>query len=323
MEKTILITGGLGFIGMNLTRYLLKNYKYKIIILAKTDNLLKRTSLLANLPNRNLLKIAAGDILEKKFVEKLVKDSSIIIHLAAETYTLNPLSKIEQMVLTNVIGTTKLLELAVTHRIEKIILFSSCAVYGNKIKGISMDENHSLVPITPYAATKLAADRIAYSFFKYYKLPVTIIRPFNIYGPYQSPKYMIPLFITRLLRDLPIYLNHKGKQTRDWLYIDDFIDAIEKIIIGPLKKLEGQVFNIASGKVLSVAKISHLILRKLKKGHELIRLSATANPEPFESAGIAKKIKRVLGWKPRVSFYRGLDKTIDWYIKNREFWNNS
>lgn len=323
MAKTILITGGLGFIGINLTRQILKNSDYNLIILTKPNRTTNRISLFEDSLSQKRIKIVTGNILQKNVVNKLISDASTIIHLAAETSVFNALEHTTSLVMTNVVGTSTLLELAVKNEIEKFIIFSSCGVYGDKKKDIPMDENHPLIPVTPYAATKLGAEKIAYSFYRYYKLPVVILRPFNIFGPYQSAKKMIPLFITRLLRNLPIYLNYQGKQTRDWLYIDDLLDAIEMMLNAPRKKVAGEVFNIASGKAINVATIASMILQKLKKDDNLSKISAIANPEPFESSADIKKIGRVVGWSPRFTFSEGLDRTIDWYVKNRRLWDRS
>lgn len=321
MKKNILITGGLGFIGTNLIRRLLKTTSFTITILDKLSYPKKSHNLPSDKTTKGRVKIVDGDVLKKRVVKNLAEDAFAIVHMAANTHTFDSLTSTLPAVMTNVVGTTIMLEAALKNQVEKFILFSSSGVYGNKIKGIPMDENHPLIPVNPYGASKLAADRIAYSFFLTNKLPVVILRPFNIYGPYQSTKKMIPLFITRLIKNLPIYLNHAGKQKRDWLYVEDLVNALDLIIKAPKEKVAGEIFNVGRGETNTVAETAKLLLKKLHKNRDLIQISKSSQPEVLGNVGISKRIKQVLGWTPRHSLEEGLDKTIKWYLNNRSWWD--
>jgi len=321
-QHNVLITGGLGFIGTNLIRRLLKTTSFTITILDKLSDPKKSHNLPSDKTTKGRVKIVGGDVLKKKLVESLFQDAYAIVHMAANTNTFNSTTSALPAMRTNVIGTTIMLEAALKNQAEKFILFSSSGVYGNKIKGIPMDENHPLIPVNPYGASKLAADRIAYSFFLTNKLPVVILRPFNVYGPYQSTNKMIPLFITRLIKNLPIYLNHGGKQKRDWLYVEDLLNAVETIIKTPKKKVAGEIFNLGSGKTNTIAQTAKLILKKLHKNRDLIQISKSSQPEVLGNVGISKRIKQVLGWKPQYTLDAGLNKIINWYLNNRSWWDS-
>lgn len=323
MRQNILITGGLGFIGTNLIQRLLKTTNCNITIFDKLNSLTKINNLLPYQKTNNRVKVIGGDILNQKAVEKSVKNSNSIVHLAANTNTFDPSSQIIPAIITNVLGTTIVLEAALKYRVDKIIILSSSGVYGNKIRGIPMDENHPLAPINPYGASKLAADRIAYSFFLSNKLPVIILRPFNVYGPYQWPSKMIPLFITRLLKNLPISLNHEGKQERDWLYVEDLVDAIEMIIKAPIDKVAGAIFNLATGRSTSIGFTAGIILKKLNKNRKLVHIVKSSQVEVLNSIGISRRIKDIIGWTAKYTLDKGLDKTIQWYVNNRKWWDKS
>lgn len=318
MKDTILITGGLGFIGSNVIIHLLKTTPYSILIFDKTGNT-------SNLPNISDIKkrvhIMQGDILKKRSIQQAVRESSIIIHMAAATHAGKSISQSLSTITTNVIGTTMLLEAAEKYPVERIIIYSSSEVYGNQLSGIPMDESHPLNPVSPYAASKVATDRIGYAFHLSKHLPVTVVRPFNAYGPLQHPEKMIPLFITRLLRDKPISLNHGGKQKRDWVFIEDHARAIEAIIKAPSEKVLGNVFNIGTGKSTSVAEVARLILKALKKSEKkYLQIAQSGVAETSGNVGISKHLERTLEWKAKTSLEEGIDKTVKWYKKNESWW---
>lgn len=319
MKNTILITGGLGFIGSNVILHLLKTTPYSILIFDKTV----RNSNLPNTPEiKKRVRIMQGDILKKRSIRQAVHESSIIIHMAAATHAGKSISQALSTITTNVIGTTMLLEAAEKYPVDRIIIYSSSEVYGNQIEGIPMDEDHPLTPVTPYAASKVATDRIAHSFFLSKKLPIVIVRPFNAYGPRQHPEKMIPLFITKLLRDKPIFLNHGGKQKRDWVHIEDHARAVETIIKAPIEKVSGSVFNIGTGKATSVAEVARLILKVLKKNEKkYLQISQSALPETSGNVGISKRLKKTLGWESKKSLEEGIKETVEWYKDNESWWS--
>ena len=270
MSKKILVTGGLGFIGTNLIQKLLKTTDDSFIILdaqmykGALNNLPRDTSF------KKRITFIGGDITKKKNVEKVVEQVQVIIHLAASTHTATSFKKPTDFIKTNVIGTARLLDAAFKYSVDRFIYISSSEVYGNRQKHEKMDEKHPFAPISPYAVTKLAADRLVYSYHLTKKLPVVILRPFNTYGPYQQTEKMIPLFISRLLKNLPITLNMGGKQKRDWVFIDDHLRAIEAALNATDSKVHGESFNIGTGRSVSTKKVALLILKELNKGRSFL-----------------------------------------------------
>jgi dTDP-glucose 4,6-dehydratase len=322
MGRTVLITGGSGFIGTNIIRRLLATTKVNILVFDRATRV-GRTENLPATPEvrRRRVHVIRGDITKQSDVEHAVKRSDIIVHLAAQTHTVRSLTDAIPTVKTNVLGTTVLLESAVRYRVNRFILFSSSEVYGNQMPGIPMDEMHPLNPVTPYAASKLAADRLAYSYFLTKGLPVTILRPFNAYGPYQHPEKMVPLFITRLLRNQPITLNYAGKQSRDWVYVEDHARAVELVLRAKDAHVHGEVFNIGTGITTPIRDIAHMILKVLGKNpKKFLRFARSSAPETMGNVGISKKAARVLVWKPSLTLEAGIRKTVEWYTANRSWW---
>lgn len=322
MKDTILITGGLGFIGSNVILHLLKTTPYSILVFDKMTTFGHPANLPKTPEIKKRVRVMQGDILKKRSIQNAVKESAVVIHMAAATHVGKSISQALSTITTNVIGTTMLLEAIEKYPVDRLIVYSSSEVYGNQVEGIPMDESHPLTPITPYAASKVATDRIAHSFFLSKKLPIIIVRPFNAYGARQHPEKMIPLFITRLLRDKPISLNHGGKQKRDWVYIEDHARAVEAIIKAPIEKVAGNVFNIGTGKATSVARVARLILKELKKSEKkYLQIAKSALPETSGNVGISKRLKKMLGWESRKSLEEGIQETVRWYKDNESWWS--
>lgn len=318
--KKVLITGGLGFIGTNLVRRLLASTDYEITILDKFTYAATIPGI-SDLETSRRISIIKGDICKRGDVEHAVKNASIVIHLAADTNAYLSLSHASQFIHTNVYGTTVLLETLEKHSVDRVILLSSSEVYGNKIGRMPMDENHVLHPVTPYAASKLAAEFVTLSFYLTKKIPAVIFRAFNAYGPYQYPEKMIPLFITHLLQNLPITLSNGGKPKRDWIYVDDIARAIELALQMPIEKIQGEVFNLGTGKATSVATVADLILKTIGKNQSLIKIAPSSRPETMGNVGVSKKVERVIGWRHEVSLVEGISRTVDWYKSNELWWN--
>jgi len=320
MAKTVLITGGLGFIGTNITRRLLAQTSYRIRILDREARRERIKELVTWAAERRRVTVVSGDITNKRDIARAIFGVQYVIHLAADTHAGRSLSHALPVVRTNVIGTTMILEASVRAGIERFILFSSSEVYGNKEAHVPMDEAHPLNPVTPYAASKLAADRLAYSYYLTGKLPVTILRPFNAYGPYQHPEKMIPLFITRLLTDKAITLNHGGKPVRDWIHVDDIARAVVMVLNAPAKKVAGGIFNIGTGKSTAVRTVARMIVRALGRDEQSLRVVRDSAPETMGNVGISKRAHRVLGWEPNIPLSVGIKKTVAWYTNNRSWW---
>lgn len=321
MSKNVLITGGLGFIGNNLIRKLLQTTDYSFLTLDKTVTKIKLKNLPQDKDSQKRISVIQGDITNQKDVIKALKRADIVIHLAADTHVFGSLIHPSSTVITNVIGTVNILEAIEKYPVEKFIMFSSSEVYGSQIKDQTMDEFHLLQPVTPYGVSKLAADRLAYSFFLTKKVPVVILRPFNVYGTYQAPNKMIPRFITELLKGNIITLNHSGKTLRDWIHVEDIANAVDIVLKAPIEQINGEAFNIGTGKVTSTKDVAYLIADNLGKDRSMIHFSQNSQPETMSNVGISKKAKRLLGWQAKITLEEGIKKNIDWYKNNRAWWS--
>lgn len=319
-NKKVLVTGGCGFIPSNLIRHLLARTPYEVVSLdaltyaGSTDNL-------ADVLGHERLSFVHGDIRDPELVRDVVAEIDVIVNAAAESHVEKSiLEGASEFVTTNVEGTQILLDAIRRTPVERFILISSSEVYGTA-ESDPMDEEHPLNPRSPYAATKAGGDRLAYSYHVTYGLPIVIIRPFNNYGPYQHPEKVIPRFITQALRDRPLTIHGEGRASRDWLYVDDDAEAIERAIEAELDEVAGEVVNVATGVDLSVAEIAEAVLAGLDKPQTLKVNVAERLGQVDRHIGSTGKAERLLGWRARTAFEQGLERTIAWYADNRDWWD--
>ncbi len=183
-----------------------------------------------------------------------------------------------------------------------------------------MDEEHALNPRSPYAATKAGADRLVYSYWTTYGLPVVIVRPFNNYGPRQHPEKVVPRFVTQALDNEPLTIHGDGHASRDWLYVTDDAEAIEAVIAAPIEPLAGEVINVATGVDISVAEIARLVLEALGKPESLCTYVPERLGQVDRHIGSTEKAEQLLGWRARTSFEEGLERTVAWYRDNEAWW---
>src|SRR3989441_2013887 len=266
--KRVLVTGGAGFISSNFIRHLLAATPYEVVSL---DALTYAGNLenLAEVLSHERLSFVHGDIRDADLVRDMVSQVDVIVNAAAESHVEKSIAEgASEFVTTNVEGTQILLDAIRENPVERFILISSSEVYGTA-ESEPMDEEHPLNPRSPYAATKAGGDRLAYSYFVTYGLPIVIVRPFNNYGPRQHPEKVIPRFITQALSDEPLTIHGDGDASRDWLYVDDDAEAIEAIIEAPLEDLAGEVLNVATGVDISVSEIAESVLELLGKPSSL------------------------------------------------------
>jgi dTDP-glucose 4,6-dehydratase len=314
-----LVTGGAGFIPSNLIRHLLAKTDHEVVSL---DALTYAGNLenLADVMSHERLSFVHGDIRDKELVRELADGVDVIVNAAAESHVEKSISDgASEFVTTNVEGTQILLDAIRETPVERFILISSSEVYGTA-ESDPMDEEHPLNPRSPYAATKAGADRLAYSYWTTYGLPIVIVRPFNNYGPRQHPEKVVPRFITQALADEPLTIHGDGGASRDWLFVDDDAEAIERIIEAPLDPISGEVFNIATGVDISVTDIADLVLRVLGKSPEL-RAHVPERPgQVRRHIGSIEKAERLLGWRAQTSFEDGLERTVSWYRENEAWW---
>jgi dTDP-glucose 4,6-dehydratase len=317
--KRILVTGGAGFISSNFIRHLLSSTPYEVVSLdaltyaGNMDNL-------ADLIGHERLSFVHGDIRDPDLVAGVVADVDAIVNAAAESHVEKSIEEGgREFVKTNVEGTQVLLDAIRRRPVERFILFSSSEVYGTALQA-PMDEEHPLNPRSPYAATKAGADRLAYSYWVTYGLPIVIVRPFNNYGPYQHPEKVVPRFITHALRDEPLTVHGDGHASRDWVFVDDVAEAIEAVIAADGESVNGEVINLATGRDLTVEAIADLVLDRLGKPRSLKVHTPERPGQVDRHIGSTERAERVLGWRARTSFEDGLERTIAWYEQNRLWW---
>jgi dTDP-glucose 4,6-dehydratase len=317
--KRVLVTGGAGFISSNFICHLLDATPYEVVTL---DALTYAGNLenLAEVMSHPRLSFVHGDIRDAALVRELVEGVDVIVNAAAESHVEKSIEHgASEFVTTNVEGTQILLDAIRVSQVERFILISSSEVYGTA-EAAPMDEEHALNPRSPYAATKAGADRLAYSYWTTYDLPIVIVRPFNNYGPRQHPEKVVPRFITQALANEPLTIHGDGHASRDWLYVADDAEAIERVIEAPIESLAGQVLNVATGVDISVNEIAGLVLEALGKPADLRAHVDERLGQVDRHIGSTEKAERLLGWRARTSFEDGLERTVAWYRDNEAWW---
>jgi dTDP-glucose 4,6-dehydratase len=322
--KTILITGGAGFIGSNLVNFIYKKYpKYKLIIL----DALTYAGNVQSLPGKGLsndqIEFWYGNVLNADLVGSLVARSDIVIHFAAESHVTRSIYDNKLFFETDVLG-TQIVSNSVLKNRKKVQLFvhiSTSEVYGTAESDF-MDENHSLNPMSPYAAAKCGADRLVYSYYQTYKIPCVIIRPFNNYGPMQHLEKLIPRFITGALLNEPLTIHGDGMSRRDFLHVDDHCEALDMLIHTNPDLVIGEIINLGSGKDLNILEIAEMISRKFTGKKIELRMIGDRPGQVVRHTADISKAYRILGWIPKILFEQGLEKTINWYEENTGWWES-
>ena len=310
-----LITGGAGFIGSNFIHYLLN--KYSDIEIINLDKLTYAGNLdnLRDVEDDPRYQFVKGDICDATVVNPLVKACDVVVNFAAESHVDRSIGKPDDFIRTDIFGAFVLLEAARQHGVKRFIQISTDEVYGSTL-GEPFKETDPLMPSSPYSASKAGADRLAYSYFVTYDLPVIITRCSNNFGPYQYPEKLIPLFITNALEDkkLPVYGD--GQNVRDWIYVMDHCEALDLVVN---EGKNGEVYNIAAGNEKPNLFVTHLILEYLQKPKDLIVFVQDRLGHDRRYALNWEKI-HALGWQPRYDFEQAIENTIQWYVDNRWWW---
>lgn len=324
--KTILITGGAGFIGSNFVRYIYNKYSdYKIIILdalTYAGNIENIPVDINNITEKNeRLSFWYGDVRNANLVDTLVAQSDIVVHFAAETHVTRSIYDNLLFFETDVLGTQTIANSVLKHSdtVERFIHISTSEVYGTA-QGEEIDEEHSLMPMSPYAAAKVGADRLVYSYFATYDIPAIIIRPFNNFGCYQHLEKLIPRFVTSCILDEPLNIHGDGQAMRDWLYVLDHCEALDKAIHGDINKLKGEVINVGTGRSLSIKEIAMFIVERMGKPASLVKYIEDRPGQVIRHTASTSKAEKLLGWKAKTTFEEGMIPVIEWYKENRKWW---
>jgi len=316
--KTILVTGGAGFILSNFVRYMLNKYPdYRIIVL----DALTYAGSMDNLPRDPRLEFYFGNVRNGELVSKLVAQCDVVVHGAAETHVTRSIFDNLLFFETDVLGTQCIANAVVEHgkHIERFVHISTSEVYGSAL-GDFMWEDDVLLPASPYAAAKAGADRLVYSYWNTYDIPAIILRPFNQFGFRQHLEKMIPRFITSCILNEPISIHGDGKASRDWVYVEDTCKAIDKALHCDLKDVKGEVINIGTGKSIDIDTIAKMIVQIMGRDKDLIHYVEDRPGQVIRHTSSIAKSQRLLDWKAEVKFEDGLERTIAWYKENRAWW---
>lgn len=324
-SKTVLITGGLGFIGSNFIHYLLKKHPdYHLLILdamtyaGTTDNLPG----VSNGQLNDQISFWYGNVCNAELVDSLVSKSDTVVHFAAESHVTRSIYDNFLFYQTDVLGTHVVANTVLKYkdRVERFIHISSSEVYGTA-ETEKMSEDHPLKPLSPYASAKCGADRLVWSYYATYQIPAIILRPFNCYGPRQHLEKVIPRFITSVLLNEPLTIHGDGCAARDFVHVDDLCLALDAVIHCNLELVKGEVFNIGSGEHHSILSIAKDVLRLMGGEGSQIKFIGERPAQVFRHTADIKKIESLLEWRPEISWEEGLAMTIDWYRNNEKWWN--
>lgn len=311
----ILVTGGMGFMGSNFIRYILKKYpRYKIINLDKLTYAGNPENL-ADIKTKRY-KFVKGDIVDQKLVTKIVKKVDTIINYAAETHVDRSIMEPDSFVKTDILGTYSLLEAARKTKIKRYIQIGTDEVYGSKKNGL-FKENSPFSPNSPYSASKAGADHLARAYHITYALPVIRTNSCNFYGPYQYPEKIIPLFITNLIENKKVPVYGKGDQVREWIFTEDHCHAIDLILH---KGKIGESYNIGTGQRKRNIELTRILLKNFQLTDNMIEYVKDRPGHDVRYALDSTKIRQKLGFKPKYRFAAGIKKTIAWYQNNEKWW---
>jgi dTDP-glucose 4,6-dehydratase len=312
----ILVTGGAGFIGSNFARHLAaRRPDWEIVVLDKLTYAGRRENL-ADLEGRPGFSFVQGDIADRGAVAAVLPGCHYVVNFAAETHVDRSLYDAGSFIQTDVYGTFVLLEEARrAPDLKMFVQISTDEVYGSVESGSSR-ETDALMPRNPYSASKAGADRLAYSYFATYGLPVIVTRASNNYGPYQYPEKVIPLFVTHALDDIPVPLYGDGLNVRDWLHVDDHCRAVDLLLESGRP---GETYNIGGGNEVRNVDLTRRILALVGRPESLIRPVADRPGHDRRYSLDCAKL-RAMGWAPQVPFDEGLRRTVEWYRANEAWW---
>ena len=312
----VLVTGGAGFIGSNFVRYAIGAHSDwhvttldKLTYAGRLENLKE----LDGHPRHTFVK---GDIADATVAGPLVRQSDYVVHFAAETHVDRSIQEAGEFLKTDVIGTFVLLEAArQAPNLKRFVQISTDEVYGSVPEGSSA-ETDELRPRNPYSASKAGADRLAYSFWATYGVPVIVTRASNNYGQNQFPEKVIPLFITNLIDGLSVPLYGDGQNVRDWLHVEDHCRGVDLLLT---KSEPGQVYNIGGGNEVKNVDLTHRLLELVGRPTSLIQRVAD-RPGHDRRYSVDTTKLRALGWAPIHDFAEGLAQTVAWYQANEWWW---
>ncbi len=310
----ILVTGGAGFMGSEFVRQGIKK-GYKVVVLDKLTYAgdLKRLEEFEE--KFNSYKI---DITDKQGIEEVFKleKPDVVVHFAAETHVDRSIMDAAPFIETNIKGTQVLLDVAKKCSVKKLINISTDEVYGELGKDGQFYEVTPLNPHSPYSVSKASADMLGRAYYRTYGLPVITVRPSNNYGLWQYPEKLIPVVILKALNNEKIPVYGKGENIREWLYVEDCVDAVFKVIE---KGKAGEIYNVGSGQERKNIDVVKSILSIMKKPESLIEFVKDRPGHDFRYSLNVNKIKNEIDWEAKISFEEGIKRTVNWYLSNADW----
>ncbi len=319
--RTILVTGGAGFIGSNFVRYMSKKYPNDKIIVLDALTYAGSVNSLPTSGNNEHFEFWYGNVKNGELVDTLVAKSDIVVHFAAESHVTRSIYDNLNFFETDVIGTQVVSNSVLKHkdRIKLFIHISTSEVYGTAVQD-KMNESHPLDPMSPYAAAKCGADRLVYAYHQTYKIPSVIVRPFNNFGPHQHLEKLIPRFVTSCILGESLDVHGDGSASRDWLFVEDHCRALDRILQMPPDKVIGKILNLGVGESRSIMEIANTIKDIMGTPKVPVRIVENRPGQVDRHTCDASFARKLLDWKPEISFHEGIKRTVDFYRENREWW---
>ncbi|MEC1744266.1 dTDP-glucose 4,6-dehydratase [Schinkia azotoformans] len=317
----LLVTGGAGFIGSNFVRYMVEKYPdYHIVNLDKLTYAGNLTNL-KEMESKSNYSFVKGDIAESTLINELFAKEQFdyVLNFAAESHVDRSIIEPDIFIKTNVMGTQVLLDAAKKFKVKRYLQVSTDEVYGTLGNTGFFTEETPLAPNSPYSASKAGADLLVRAYHETYGLPINITRCSNNYGPYHFPEKLIPLMIINALHDKPLPVYGDGLNIRDWLHVEDHCQAIDLVLH---KGEPGEVYNVGGNNERTNMDVVKIILSELGKPESLIKFVADRLGHDRRYAIDATKLKTKLGWTPKYKFEDGIKQTIQWYLDNKDWWEN-
>jgi len=313
----VLVTGGLGFIGSNFCRHMITEHPDNEITNLDKIGLGANPENLRDLENNERYRFIKGDICDSKLLKRALKNVDAIVNFAAETHVDRSIADPEAFIQNNTYGTFALLEtIRKNKKKPRFIQVSTDEIYGDILEG-SFTEQNPPKPSNPYSASKASADMFVQAYCRTYELNASITRCTNNFGPYQFPEKLIPKTTIRALKNLQIPIYGTGKNIRDWLYVQDHCEAIHTVLT---KGKPSEIYNISSGNELPNTEIVKRILNLLGKKEDLITFVEDRPGHDLRYSLDSSKLRSQLGWKPKFTFAKALETTVNWYQNNEKWW---
>ena len=321
---TMIVTGGAGFIGSNFIFYLLEKGSYDRVICLDKLTYAGNLSTLAPVMKRDDFIFYQADICDRDTIYEIFEKEQpdVVVNFAAESHVDRSIEDPEIFLRTNIIGTSVLMDACLKYDVQRFHQVSTDEVYGDlpiDRPDLLFTEETPLHTSSPYSSSKASADLLVMAYYRTYGLPVTISRCSNNYGPYQFPEKLIPLMIANCLNKKPLPVYGKGLNVRDWLYVEDHCKAIDRIL---QNGVVGEVYNVGGHNEMSNIDIVKLICKKLDVSEDMITYVTDRKGHDMRYAIDPTKIHEQLGWLPETCFEEGIERTIQWYLDNRKWWED-